>query len=106
MRAVRIAASAPKKTALVSECPLGKLYVSGAVRLKNGTGRGRLKASLRVTFKIPAPAIVIGKSFASRLHFSIAKQTTTMIVPIVSAKVDPAKEIQRMIVVSNGEASW
>ena len=39
IRAVQIAANAPKKTALVSECPLGKLYVSGGVRSKNGTGR-------------------------------------------------------------------
>ena len=38
IRAVQIAANAPKKT-LVSECPLGKLYVSGGVRSKNGTGR-------------------------------------------------------------------
>ena len=71
------AAIAPKNTALVNECPLGKLYVSGADRLKNGTGRGRLNASLSVIFNSPAPIIVIAKSFASRFHFRIAKRTTT-----------------------------
>ena len=62
------AANAPK-TALVSECPLGKLYVSGGVRSKNGTGRARWKVSLRVIFTSAAPTIVIAKSFASRQLF-------------------------------------
>src|SRR6185369_6344910 len=105
IRAVRIAASAPKKTALVSECPLGKLYVSGGKRLKNGTGRGRLNASLRVIFNKPAPIIVSAKSFASRFHFCIAKRTTTKIVPRLSAIVEPANENPRMIAVMGGEAS-
>ena len=53
----------------------------------------------------PAPIIVIAKSFASRPHLRIAKRTTTKIVPIVSAIVDPTNESPRMIAVSNGEAS-
>ncbi len=106
MRAVRIAARAPKKTALVNECPLGKLYVSGGERLKNGTGRGRLNASFKVIFNNPAPIIVNAKSFASRFIFRIAKRTTTKIVPTVSAIVEPTNENPRMIAVSNGDASW
>ncbi len=81
-----------EETALVSECPLGKLYVSGGERLKNGIGRGRLNASLSVIFKSDAPIIVIAKSFASRPHFRIAKRTTTKIVPTVSAIVEPINE--------------
>jgi len=49
--------------------------------LKNGTGRGRLNASLSVIFNNPAPIIVSAKSHASRFHFRIAKRTTTKIVP-------------------------
>ena len=105
IRAVRIAARAPKKTALVSECPLGKLYVSGTERLKNGTGRGRLNASFKVIFKSAAPIIVIAKSFASCFHLRIAKRYTTKIDPAASAIVEPTNENPRMILVINGEAS-
>ena len=105
MRAVKIAASATKKTALVSECQLGKLYDSGGERLKKGTGRGRLNASFRVIFNKPAPIIVSAKSIASRFHLCIAKRTTTKIVATVSAIVDPTNENPRMIAVSIGEAS-
>src|SRR6185295_3333126 len=102
MRAVKIAASAPKKTALVSEWPLGKLYVSGGDRLKNGTGRGRVNASFSVLFNNPAPIIVSAKSIASRFHFRIAKRITTKIVPALSAIVDPTNENPRMMAVSKG----
>ena len=92
IRAVQMAANAPKKTALVSECPLGKLYVSGGVRSKKGTGRARLNVSLSVMFSSAAPIIVIAKSFASRPSFFIASCTMTMVVSTASASVDPTKE--------------
>ena len=105
MRAVKIAASAPKKTALVNECPLGKLYDSGGERLKYGTGRGRLNASFSVIFKSPAPIIVNANSIASRFHFRSAKRITMKIVPALSAIVDPTNDNPRMIAVTTGEAS-
>ena len=74
--------------------------------MKNGAGLGRLNASLSVIFNSPAPIIVIAKSFASCFHFRIVKRTTTKIVPIVSAIVDPTNENPRMIAVSSGEANW
>src|ERR1700752_5194284 len=98
-----IAASAPKKTALVNECPLGKLYDSGGERLKNGIGLGRLNASLRVIFNNAAPIIVIAKSFASRFHLRITKRTTTKMVPTVKVIVEPTNENPRIIAVSSGE---
>src|ERR1044072_5682350 len=97
IRAVSIAASGPKKTALVNEWPLGKLYVSGGERLKNGTGRGRLNARFSVVFKGPAPIVGRAKRRASRFHFCIAKRTSTKIVPTLSAIVDPTNESPRMI---------
>src|ERR1043165_1077644 len=94
-RPERIAASPAKKQQLASEWPLGKLYVSGGERLKNGTGRGRLNASFSVIFRSPAPIIVSANSIASRFHFRIAKRITTKIVPALSAIVDPTNENPR-----------
>src|SRR5918999_5350234 len=92
MRAVRNAASAPKKQQLVSACPLGKLYVSGGRRSKNGTGRARLNASLRQIFSNDAPIIVSAKSFASRPHFRSANATITTPVAMVRNNVEPRNE--------------
>src|ERR1041384_4094823 len=82
-RPERIAARPAKKQQLASGWPLGKLYVSGGVRLKNGTGRGRLNASFSVVFSADAPIIVIASSAASRPHFRSTNHKTTKIVAAV-----------------------
>jgi hypothetical protein len=105
MRAVMIAANAPKKHALVSECPLGKLYEPGGSKSKNGRGRVRLKASLRETFSSEAPIIVAAISFASRPHFLVANQMMTVAVASVRNSVDPRNEMPRMAVVIAGDAN-
>src|SRR5687768_7255231 len=106
IRALRIAASAPKKQQLASECPLGKLYVGGGNRSKKGSGRARLNASFRVVFSSAAPSIVSKKSFASRPHFRRANIKITMPLAIVRKRVEPRKEMPRMIVVRVGVANW
>src|SRR5262245_38679837 len=105
MRAVRIAANAPKKQQLVSACPLGKLYDSGGNTSKNGSGRVRLKASFRLTFSRDAPTIVIAKSFASRPHFRDANQMMTTAVAHVRNSIEPRNEMPRIAVVIAGDAS-
>src|SRR5688572_11134255 len=105
IRALRIAASAPKKQQLASECPLGKVYVGGGNRSKNGSGRARLKASFRVVFSSAAPSIVSKKSFASRPHFRRANIKITMPVETVRNRVPPMKERPRMIEVRVGVAN-
>src|SRR5258705_4539601 len=104
-RAVRRAARAQKKQQLASECPLGKLYDSGASRLKKGTGRGRLKATFRVVFSKDAPIMVIAKSFASRRHFRYRNHSTTTIVARVRKSVDPRNDMPRISEVNAGEAN-
>lgn len=105
IRPVISAANAPKKHALVSACPLGKLYDSGGRRSKNGSGRVRLKASLRVMFKADAPTIVAAMSFASRPHFRSANQMIAVAEAIVRKIIEPRNEMPRMAVVIAGEAS-
>ena len=105
IRAVRSAASAPKKQKLANEWPLGKLYDSGAVRLKKGTGRGRLKVNLRVVFKIAAPPMVIANSHASRRHFRDINHKNKDIVADARQIVDPTKDNPRMMAVSTGVAN-
>ena len=100
-----IAANAPKKHALVRECPLGKLYDSGGNKSKNGSGRARLNASLSVRFNNDAPIIVAAKSFASRPHFRVANQIMTAAVAGVRKRVEPRNEMPRMTVVIAGDAS-
>jgi len=105
MRAVMIAANAPKKHALVSACPLGKLYDSGGNRSKKGTGRARLKASFRVMFSNDAPIIVAAMSFASRPHLREANQIMTTAVAMVRKSVEPRNEMPRITVVMAGDAN-
>ena len=105
IRAVIIAANAPKKHALVSECPLGKLYDSGGHKSKNGTGRARLNASFRVMLSNDAPIIVAAMSFASRPHRRDANQMITAAVAIVRKIIEPRNEMPRIAVVIAGEAS-
>ena len=105
IRAEMIAANAPKKHALVSECPLGKLYDSGGNKSKNGTGRARLNASLRVMFSNDAPIIVAAMSLASRPHLRSANQVMTAPVAIVRNNVEPRNEMPRIAVVIAGDAS-
>src|SRR5687768_1133426 len=105
MRPERTAARPAKKQQLASEWPLGKLKLSGVVRLKKGTGRGRLKASFSVMFKSDAPIIVSAKSFASRPHLRHANHVIAMIVATVKNSVEPRNEMARMNNVNGGEAS-
>ena len=105
IRAVRIVASAPKKQKLASECPLGKLYDSGASKLKNGSGRGRLNVSLRVVFRTAAPSIVIPKSQASRRQFRDMNQINIAVLAAVRKRLDPVNEMPRIVAVSVGDAN-
>jgi len=106
IRAVRSAASAPKKQKLANEWPLGKLYDSGAVRSKKGTGRGLLKVNFRVVFKIAAPPMVIANSHASRRHFRDINHKNKNIVADARAIVEPTKDNPRIVAVSAGVANW
>src|SRR5215813_3366545 len=101
----KIAARPAKKQQLASECPLGKLYVSGGVRSKNGIGRGRAKASFKVVLRVDAPIIVIAKSFASRPHLRSANRMMTTIVAMVRKRAEPTNEMLRIAVVNGGVAS-
>ena len=105
-RAVRIAASAPKKQKLASECPLGKLYDSGGSRSKNGVGRARLNANFRVMFRIAAPSMVAPNSNPSRFSFFEISQKTITIVAIVKKIDEPMKESPRIAEVIAGDANW
>ena len=105
MRAVMMAANAPKKQALVSACPLGKLYDCGGSKSKNGSGRARLNASLRVMFKAYAPIIVAAISFASRPHLRDANQMIAAAVARMRKSIEPRNEMPRMAVVIAGEAN-
>src|SRR5688572_13878098 len=100
-----IAARAPKKQALVSACPLGKLYDSGGSTSKNGSGRVRLNASLSETFNNDAPTIVTAMSFASRPHRRTANQIMTAVVASIRKSVEPRNEMPRITVVIAGDAS-
>ena len=106
MRAVRIDASAPKKQKLASECPLGKLYDSGASRLKNGTGRARWKVSFSVVFSIAAPIIVTARSHASLRHPRDISHMNMRMVAHVRKKLEPQNEMPRIVAVTVGEAIW
>ena len=105
IRAVRIAADAPKKQQLVSACPLGKLYDSGGNKSKKGIGRVRLNASFKLMFSADAPAIVIAKSMASRRHVRDANQMMITAVALVRNSIEPRNERPRIAVVIAGEAN-
>lgn len=105
MRVARIVASAPKKQKLASECPLGKLKDSGASKSKNGTGRGRLKVSFRVVLRIAAPIIVMPKRYASRRQRRDMNQANMTIEAVVKNRLEPMKEMPRIVAVRVGLAN-
>ena len=74
--------------------------------MKKGTGRGRLKVSLSVVFRMAAPNIVIAKSQASRRHLRFINQINIRTVAVARKSVDPVKEIPRIVSVRTGEANW